>query len=148
MSAVAPSVNAAPSSWPFPSETPVVSAPTSARSFDAFKFRSQELLMVDLADVLQNSEVAPMAVDLAAEWLPNILDLCMKLGGWSRPHMSSTADGEVVLEWWKGTRKLTVYFSDTGAEYIKVWGPDMDSEMTSGELNHWSFISAWSWLRS
>ncbi|UPK16090.1 hypothetical protein [Bradyrhizobium sp. 131] len=88
------------------------------------------------------------AAELAADWLYASCERATKLGGWRRPHISSTEAGEVVFEWWRGARNLTLYFSDDGAEYIQVWGPDMENEMISGPLNNWSFSNVWLWLQS
>jgi hypothetical protein len=88
------------------------------------------------------------AAELANEWLCASYERAAKLGGWRPPHITSTEVGEIVFEWWRGTRNLTLYFSHDGAEYIKVWGPDIDDEMISGPLNNWSFSNAWLWLQS
>lgn len=64
------------------------------------------------------------------------------------PHITGSADGDVVFEWWHGKRKLTVYVSDGVASYVKVWGPNMVSEMEDGEIGHnvSEFVSLWNWL--
>ena len=56
---------------------------------------------------------------------------------WISPNATANADGDVVLEWWAaGSKKLTTYFmSDGTAEYIKSWGPDVESEMEDGILD-------------
>lgn len=103
-----------------------------------------------IASLAQGSSRVPTqaAVELSSEWLRNICKRAVKLGGWRRPHISSTEAGEVVFEWWNRNRNLTLYFSAEGAEYIEVWGPDMDNEMVSGPLGHWSFITQWRRLQS
>lgn len=123
------------------------------RTLESVKGRELDSLMSDLADVLQNTDpmdtsLSEKTLDVATDWLQTTFETARKLGGWSSPHMSSTADGEIAFEWWKGERKLTLYLSDRGSEYIKVWGPDIETEMDDGPLNHWSFVAAWLWLQS
>lgn len=67
---------------------------------------------------------------------------------WLDPHMATSPWDEVVMEWWHGTRKLTLYFQpDGGIQFIKVWGPDMDTEMEEGRLLDDTFEALWSWLK-
>jgi hypothetical protein len=49
------------------------------------------------------------------------------------PHVTSSAEGEVVFEWWNDPRKLTVYCTAEDANYVKVWGPDMVTQMEDGD---------------
>lgn len=52
------------------------------------------------------------------------------------PHMTCnrTGRGEVVLEWWNGERKLTVYIESEGMHYVKSWGADINTDMQDGDL--------------
>nr|AWL95741.1 hypothetical protein CIT37_29080 [Bradyrhizobium ottawaense] len=106
--------------------------------------------MNKMANLTQGNARRPTqrALELASEWLYLIFDRANKLGGWSRPHISSTEDGEIVFEWWRQRRNLTLYFGDDGPEYIEVWGPNIDDDMRSGELTNWSFSTAWLRLQS
>lgn len=62
---------------------------------------------------------------------------------WREPHVS--LDGEaVILEWWCGAKKLTVYVQERSAEYVKVWGANIQDEMEEGELTE--YLSLWTWL--
>jgi hypothetical protein len=106
--------------------------------------------MNKMASLMQGISRVPTqtAVELASEWLYLTFERANKLGGWRRPHISSTEAGEIVFEWWRGNRNLTLYFGDSGADYIEVWGPDMDDEMLTGPLSNWSFAKAWLRLQS
>jgi hypothetical protein len=53
---------------------------------------------------------------------------------WPKPHITKSPMGDIVLEWWAGTRKLTVYVAEQSLGYVKVWGSDIDSEMTDGDI--------------
>ena len=66
--------------------------------------------------------------------------------GWQRPHISASEEGEVVLEWWNGDRKLTVYIGADQASFIKSWGPHVVNDMEDGGLSHDGFAALWSWL--
>lgn len=103
-----------------------------------------------ISSLLQGPSRIPTqaAAELASSWLSLIVERAAKLGGWRRPHISSTEAGEVVFEWWNKDRNLTLYFSDEGAEYIEVWGPDMDNDMVSSTLTNWSFAARWLRLHS
>jgi hypothetical protein len=124
----------------FSEGTPVVSLlAAAAKPFESIRRLDVTALTGVIAELtLQPDRTpTPRAVELATAWLNEVFDTATNLGGWSRPHLSSTAAGEIVFEWWKDTRKLTLYFGDGGAEFIRVWGSDIENEMNSGDLTHW-----------
>ena len=69
---------------------------------------------------------------------------------WARPHVSSSEEGEIVLEWWRNAHKLTVYIGARSIECIKVWGSNIADEMESvslgGEVFGDAFRDFWRWL--
>lgn len=138
--------------WPmFANGSPVVSLEANQAS----PLHALSLIDIDqglnrIASLMQGDSRIPTqkAAELASEWLYASCERANKLGGWRRPHISSTEAGEIVFEWWRGNRNLTLYLADDGAEYIEVWGPDIDNEMLSGPLNNWSFSNAWLRLQS
>ncbi len=68
---------------------------------------------------------------------------------WLQPHVTSSAEGEVVLQWWNDPKRLTIYFSAHEATYIKSWGPDIVTEMEDGDAaSATSRADLWSWLTS
>ena len=68
---------------------------------------------------------------------------------WDDPHVTASPDQEVVLEWWYGDRKLSVYFSDDESVFIKVWGSNIEDEMDEGDPDDTrAFLEAWKWLRA
>jgi hypothetical protein len=67
---------------------------------------------------------------------------------WVNPHVSASEGGEVVFEWWKHDRKLTVYVSSRGAQYLRVGGPDIESDMDDGEIVGAQFVGLWLWLNA
>jgi hypothetical protein len=92
----------------------------------------------------------PDAINLARRWL-RVLYVARESSfkAWISPHVSASEAGEVVFEWWRGPRKLTLYFGPDDIEYIKVWGPNIDDEMESASLESARDFSAlWIWLYS
>ncbi|WP_133649649.1 hypothetical protein [Paraburkholderia flava] len=67
---------------------------------------------------------------------------------WVNPHVSASESGEVVFEWWKRDRKLTVYVSAGRAEFLRVGGPNIDVDMEDGELVGAQFVGLWFWLNA
>jgi hypothetical protein len=132
-------------------------SPTVSGDFDLFRYgieyishRDVESALNAIAELVTNmDDRSPTdgAVELASEWLPKLFERASKLGGWDKPHISSTEAGEIVFEWWHDARKLTLYFSDDGAELIEVWGYDIENEMRSGSLSNIAFVNAWLQLR-
>lgn len=88
------------------------------------------------------------AILAAREWLPALYRATTRTAwSWTAPHVTPSDAGEVVFEWWKGDRKVTVYFGDGVVEFIKVWGPNVGTEMDSGELStSEAFGTLWNWL--
>lgn len=84
------------------------------------------------------------------EWLQQlrIVVIANKMW-WCEPLVNLGIDSEIVFEWWHKNKKLAVYILGNTAEYIKIWGPDIDNEMEDGlaaspaELTH-----LWKWLVS
>jgi hypothetical protein len=62
---------------------------------------------------------------------------------WCEPHVTASPDGEPVFEWWYGARKLTIYFQERSADYVKVWGPNVHSDMEDGKLGDFEPLLKW-----
>lgn len=91
---------------------------------------------------------APHAVMYADSW---IVQMFVAVAGsnrnWIKPNVTASEEGEVVFEWWCRARKLTIYVGNQSAEYVKVWGIDIDAEMSDGDANLISTCrSLWEWL--
>jgi hypothetical protein len=75
----------------------------------------------------------PASIAHAQAWITQLYrDIRAAL--WIEPHVIADADGDVVFEWWNGRKKLTVYVSPNAAEYVKVEGPDISSDMEDGTI--------------
>ena len=102
------------------------------------------------ADVRENAGASSFeppsysAIARAADWVRN---LERSTSEWNPPHVSSSPGGEIVLEWWRDPRKLTVYISDSGTEFVKSWGTSVRDEMAEGTATSVEEAQAiWNWL--
>jgi hypothetical protein len=92
----------------------------------------------------------PDAVQYAGYWIYMFYLEIMTLGmEWIRPNVTASGDGEVVFEWRRDVKKLTIYIGNQNAEYVEDWGPDMNTEMEDGYANSSNTRrSLWQWLMS
>lgn len=88
------------------------------------------------------------AIKHAISAVSNFIPAAEKTGGWKLPHVSANENGEVLLEWWKSEKKLTLFVREDGIDYLRAWGSDIEHEMTDGELSEDAFPGLWSWLSS
>lgn len=90
----------------------------------------------------------PEAVRQAYSWIEAFYEDTLTADkGWIAPHVVADAHGNVVLEWWEGRKKLTIYVHPETVEYVKVWGPDIFSDMEDGEIEGAEDHRAlWRWL--
>jgi len=90
----------------------------------------------------------PEAISHAILWVRQIaLDASLASLRWSEPHVSADAEGDVVLEWWQGDKKLTIYVSADSVHFVKVWGPNIVDDMADGQVSSEIKRRAlWRWL--
>ncbi len=82
------------------------------------------------------------AAQLCIDFYREVADL-----GWIKPNVTGGPEGGVVFEWWHGQRKLTIYVEESYAEYVQVWGTDIDAKITDGDIESISiYRSLWLWL--
>ncbi len=92
----------------------------------------------------------PVAIEQAKCWISS-MHRDAKIAGhpWDNPHTSASEDGDVSFEWWNGQKKLTVYVSASSTLLLRVWGPDITSQMSEGTAETVEERqSAWAWLLS
>ncbi len=65
---------------------------------------------------------------------------------WLTPFISSDEDGHITIEWYKGKHELHIEVRENEAEYIKVWGANIESEMHVDFLSKDSYLTLWEWL--
>ena len=92
----------------------------------------------------------PAAISYARAWLRELFrEVESRRAPWLQPLVTSSAEGEVVLEWWNEPKKLTIYFSAHEATAIQSWGADMENEMEDGDAASASRRRLlWDWLTS
>jgi hypothetical protein len=90
----------------------------------------------------------PRAITFAETWLVGLYQQVTGQGfPWLPPHVTSSAEGEVVFEWWNDPRKLTTYCTAEEANFVKVWGPDMVTQMVDGDASTPADkLQLWEWL--
>jgi hypothetical protein len=90
------------------------------------------------------------AISAARQWLQPLRTAAAVSGySWSAPHISASDGAEIAFEWWRGDRKITLYFNDGAPEYLKVWGPHIFDQMESGEILSSDFFGTlWFWLNA
>lgn len=65
---------------------------------------------------------------------------------WLTPFISSDEDGNITIEWHKGQHELHIEVSEDEAEYIKVWGINIENEMHLDFLDKYNYLILWDWL--
>lgn len=80
--------------------------------------------------------VAANAVRSADDLASSLISHMQRHAGltWQAPYVTKL-DDTVVLEWWHDERKITVDIQKGKIEYTRVWGADIDTEMSDGELS-------------
>lgn len=85
------------------------------------------------------------AIARSEQWLPRFQRQVAR-NSWRKPHVTSSATGEVVLEWWNGKKTLTLYIGSSSVEYLKAWGQNLETEMDEGVVSDENVASLWRWF--
>ncbi len=62
------------------------------------------------------------------------------------PFISSDENGYITAEWYEGERELHLLIGENEAEYLQVWGTNIDTEMREGFLSCDNYLALWEWL--
>ena len=62
------------------------------------------------------------------------------------PSISSDGDGNVTAVWYKNERQLHLQIGEHEAEYFRVWGTNIDTEMDVDFLKPENYLTLWEWL--
>ena len=65
---------------------------------------------------------------------------------WIEPFITSDEDGHISAEWHLGHRELHIQIRENEAEYIKVWGTNIEDEMHMDILGTGDYLEVWDWL--
>jgi hypothetical protein len=92
----------------------------------------------------------PNAVMHAESWITSLFQKVEDLGLlWIKPSVSASPEGEVVFEWRYNKKKLTIYVGEQNIDYVQVWGTDIHSKITDGDIEAISDCELlWMWLVS
>ena len=83
------------------------------------------------------------AENLIGEWYDSIISAGHP---WHVPFISSDEDGNVTLEWSGEGKRLHIQIGENEAEYIQVWGINIDTEMHVDYLSGDDYLKLWEWL--
>lgn len=61
------------------------------------------------------------------------------------PSISSDGFGNVTAVWYKNERQLHLQIGEQEAEYFKVWGTNIDTEMDVDFLKPENYLTLWKW---
>ncbi len=88
----------------------------------------------------------PAALRLAKEWVESLYgEIRMRESVWILPHITVQDGGDVVFEWWKGQKSLSVYASSDEVWFLQSAGSN--SEQTEGDADTKAVRrSIWQWL--
>ena len=65
---------------------------------------------------------------------------------WIVPFISSDEDGFITAAWYEDERELHILIGEDGAEYLQVWGTNIDTDMHEDYLNRDDYLTLWKWL--
>jgi hypothetical protein len=109
-------------------------------------FEQSSAVLRQLDDRQGNVSAETMAT--ARTWLDMLGEVVMvNQLAWLDPLVNLSPNTEIVLEWWHTSKKLTIYIDGDRAEYVQVWGADIDREMADGDANQAAAVETlWRWL--
>ena len=77
-----------------------------------------------------------------------MLESSVRCVGWQWPALNLGMDGQLELQWWHGTKSLTLVVDGSKVSYLRAWGEDVQSEMEDGEVvDSPDFQNLWRWLQ-
>lgn len=115
---------------------------------EAFKEKLQRITeREDNWDGKGSKKSSSLALSKAHIVLENFLLSIVNTGRlWKTPFVSSDENGQITIQWNSGEHELHIEIDDKGAEYIKVWGVNIEHEMHLGLLKQKDFLNLWDWL--
>lgn len=79
--------------------------------------------------------------------IAELLDAVISAGYlWLTPFICCDEDGYITIEWRKGERELHLDIAEKEAEYVKIWGINIEHEMDVGLLSNEDYLTLWEWL--
>ena len=96
----------------------------------------------------QNTDLAPQTLVATMGFLVDFQNRVAPIAS-NAPHLTWSAEGEVVLEWRAGEKQLIFYIGNQNITFLKAWGDDIHNEMEEGGVGSSQDMSAlWQWLKN
>lgn len=87
--------------------------------------------------------------------IPEILESVINRYIWVEPYISSDEEGDITVRWSINSKRLYIVISEGEISYLKVFGKDLNPEMTEGRIVRNGYIEVkdeynklWEWLIS
>lgn len=98
-------------------------------------------------DGYESKKPTQLTLEHAKLLIEELLDSIISAGHlWLTPFISSDEDGNVTAEWYEAERQLHVQIGEDEAEYIQVWGTNIDTEMHVDFFSRNNYLTLWKWL--
>ena len=98
-------------------------------------------------DGYESKKPNQLALDHAKFLMVDLLDTIISAEyTWITPFIFSDEDGYITAEWYEEERELHIQIRENEAEYLRVWGINIDSEMCEGFLSRDNYLTHWKWL--
>ena len=98
-------------------------------------------------DRYESKKPNQLTLDHAKFLMVDLLDTIISAEySWITPFISSDENGYVTVEWYEEERELHIQIRENDAEYLQVWGINIDSDMSEGFLNRDNYLMLWEWL--
>lgn len=98
-------------------------------------------------DGYQSKKPTQLTLNHAKFLMEDLLDTIISAEHpWTTPFISSDEDGYITAEWYEGERELHIQIGENEAEYIQVWGTNIDTEMHVDSLIQDNYQALWEWL--
>lgn len=90
----------------------------------------------------------PTSISIATSWITTFYrHIASQNQQWLTPNITASGDGDVVLGWRCGQRKLTVYVDGDDIDFVQVWGSDVKARIDDGDIEGIDDMqSLWQWL--
>jgi hypothetical protein len=116
---------------------------------EIIKLKEHQIYYLKEWNLLNNTTQKIVNLDISESVFVNSIDFLKQaylIKSFKEPLVNKSIDNEIVFEWWHEDRKLVVYIENHNLFYIKVWGVDIDSQMSSESFKQINFIYLWNWL--
>ena len=88
------------------------------------------------------------AIGLGTAWICSLHQAAIDASKpWFDPLITASEEGEIVFDWWRGEKRLTVYVNERGATYSRLWGTPPSLQTDDSEVDkHAEQLRLWQWL--